>query len=95
MDSIWLAWCLGKDQTPIPHSQMWSRHSQDPDCLCYGQRQAFEESVNVIKSTTFLCLQVFHKLADSLFHASCIQCIKTLLILWWARISIPIIMLFL
>ena len=67
----------------------------DADCLCYGHRQAFEESVNVIKSTTFLCLQAFHKLADSLFHASCIRCIKTLLILWWARISIPIIMLFL
>jgi hypothetical protein len=35
------------------------------------------------------------QLADSLFHASCILCIKTLLILWLARISIPLIMLLL
>ncbi len=41
------------------------------------------------------CIMAFHKLANSLFHASCIRCIKTLLILWWARIRIPLIMLFL
>ena len=70
-------------------------YCHDADCLCYGHRQAFEESVNVIKSTTFLCLQAFHKLADSLFHASCIRCIKTLLIFWWERIRIPLIMLLL
>jgi hypothetical protein len=83
---------LATSKTPQPQVNLIDiaapRH--DADCLCYGHRQAFEESVNVIKSTTFLCLQAFHKLADSLFHAGCIQCIKTLLILWWARISIPI-----
>jgi hypothetical protein len=46
-----------------------------------------KESVKLSKASVFLSLQALHKLANSLFHALCIWCVKTLLVLGtWIRI---------